>query len=263
MDALQVGPLAIPWVRVQVALALLALVGVAELLARRVDRRLSPWAQGAILVGLLGARLGFVLENASVYARDPLSVLYVWQGGFDPWWGILAGGGYTLMTLPKHLWRYALGAALVAGLVVGVLFTRQERAGEVRLPAITLTTLGGTQVNLESFRGKPVVLNAWATWCPPCRRELPMMVRLAQENPEVRFAFVSQGEGPLVVKNFLEERGLSPEWVLLDPETRLAQALGVQGLPTTFFFDREGRLVARHLGELSEALLLGYLRVLR
>ena len=53
------------------------------------------------------------------------------------------------------------------------------------------------------------------------------------------------------------------EWVLLDPETRLAQALGIQGLPTTFFFDREGRLVARHLGELSEALLLGYLRVLR
>ena len=79
----------------------------------------------------------------------------------------------------------------------------------------------------------------------------------------MRFPFVSQGEGPLVVKNFLEERGLSPEWVLLDPETRLAQALGIQGLPTTFFFDREGRLVARHLGELSEALLLGYLRVLR
>lgn len=80
MDALQVGPLAIPWVRVQVALALLALVGVAELFARRVDRRLSSWGQGAVFVGLLGARLGFVLENASVYAKDPLAVLYVWQG---------------------------------------------------------------------------------------------------------------------------------------------------------------------------------------
>ena len=263
MDALQVGPLAIPWVRVQVALALLALVGVAELFARRVDRRLSSWGQGAVFVGLLGARLGFVLENASVYAKDPLAVLYVWQGGFDPWWGILAGGGYTLMALPKHLWRYALGAALAAALVAGVFLVRKAPAQEARLPDLTLTTLGGTEVRLSDFRGKPLVLNAWATWCPPCRRELPMMVRLAQENPEVRFAFVSQGEGPLVVKNFLEERGLSPEWVLLDPETRLAQALGIQGLPTTFFFDREGRLVARHLGELSEALLLGSLRVLR
>jgi thiol-disulfide isomerase/thioredoxin len=263
MDALQVGPFALPWARVQVALALLLLVGVAEVLARRVDKRLSPWAQGAVLVGLLGARLGFVLENASVYARDPLSVFYFWQGGFDPWWGILAGGGYTLMTLPRHLWRYALGAALAAGLVAGVLFTRQGRVEEGRLPALTLSTLGGTGVNLESFRGRPVVLNAWATWCPPCRRELPMMARLAQENPGVHFLFVSQGEGPLVVRQFLQERGLEVQWVLLDPETRLSQALGIQGLPTTFFFDGEGRLVARHLGELSEALLLGYLRALR
>jgi cytochrome c biogenesis protein CcmG/thiol:disulfide interchange protein DsbE len=77
MDALQVGPLALPWARVQVALALLAMVAVAEVLARRVDRRLSPWAYNAILVGLLGARVGFVLENASVYARDSLSALYV------------------------------------------------------------------------------------------------------------------------------------------------------------------------------------------
>ena len=135
MDALQVGPLAIPWVRVQVALALLALVGVAELFARRVDRRLSSWGQGAVFVGLLGARLGFVLENASVYAKDPLAVLYVWQGGFDPWWGILAGGGYTLMALPKHLWRYALGAALAAALdfpaVALVSFAAARRSSRV------------------------------------------------------------------------------------------------------------------------------------
>lgn len=166
------------------------------------------------------------------------------------------------MALPKHLWRYALGAALAAALVAGVFLVRKAPAQEARLPDLTLTTLGGTEVRLSDFRGSP-----WSSTPgppgAPCRRELPMMVRLAQENPEVRFAFVSQGEGPLVVKNFLEERGLSPEWVLLDPETRLAQALGIQGLPTTFFFDREGRLVARHLGELSEALLLGYLRVLR
>jgi thioredoxin-related protein len=90
-----------------------------------------------------------------------------------------------------------------------------------------------------------------------------MMVRVSQENPDVYFVFVSQGEGPEVVRRFLEEQGLTAEWVLLDPETRLSQALGIQGLPTTFFFDREGRLVSRHLGELSEALLLGYLRVLR
>lgn len=263
MDGLQLGPFTLPWVRLQVALVLLLFVGTAELLARRVERRLSPWAYNAVLLGLLGARVGFVLENLGVYARDPLSVLYVWQGGFSPVWGLLTAGGYTLMALPKHLWRYALLAAAVAAVGAGLLFTRGGGGQEVRLPALALTSLGGTAVNLEEFRGKPLVLNAWATWCPPCRRELPMMVRLSQEHPEVRFAFVSQGETPAAVRGFLEAQGLAPEWVLLDPDTRLSQALGVQGLPTTLFFDREGRLVARHLGELSEALLLGYLRALR
>lgn len=263
MDGVQLGPLVVPWARFQAFLALLALVLAAEVLARRVDRRLAPWAYNAILVGLVGARLGFVLEHWPVYARDPLSVLYVWQGGFHPLWGILAGGGYTLMTLPKHLWRYAFFSALAAGLVAGLLLTRSGGQEEVRLPALPLTTLEGRAVNLQEFRGKPVVLNAWATWCPPCRRELPMMMRLDREHPEVHFLFVSQGEGPQVVRRYLEEAGLEAPWVLLDPETRLSQALGLQGLPTTLFFDREGRLVARHLGEISEAVLLGYLRVLR
>ncbi|WP_105317649.1 TlpA disulfide reductase family protein [Thermus tenuipuniceus] len=263
MDAVQVGPLAIPWTRIQVALVLLVLVGTAEFLARKVDRRFSPWAYNAVFLGLVGARLGFVLENLSTFAKEPLSMLYVWQGGFDPVWGILVGGGYALMVVPKHLWRYALVAVALAGLTAGVLFTRGGGGQEARLPKLELSSLGGTPVNLQDFRGKPLVLNTWATWCPPCRRELPMMVRLSQEHKEVRFAFVSQGEGPAAVRAFLEAQGLAPEWVLLDPETQLSQALGVQGLPTTFFFDSEGRLVARHLGELSEALLLGYLRALR
>ncbi len=89
-----------------------------------------------------------------------------------------------------------------------------------------------------------------------------MMLRVSEETPGVRFAFVSQGEGPAVVRAFLEKEGLAGDWFLLDPETRLSEALKVQGLPTTFFFDREGRLVARHMGELSEALLRGYLRVI-
>ncbi|MFX8184034.1 TlpA disulfide reductase family protein, partial [Acinetobacter baumannii] len=82
--------------------------------------------------------------------------------------------------------------------------------------------MGGTPVNLQDFRGKPLVLNLWATWCPPCRRELPMMVRLSQEHPEVRVAFASQGGGPAVVRSFLEEEKLAPKWVLLDPETQLS-----------------------------------------
>lgn len=76
------------------------------------------------------------------------------------------------MVLPKHLWRYALGAALAAALVAGVFLVRKAPAQEARLP-LTLTTLGGTEVRLSDFRGKPLVLNAWATWCPPAAGSSP------------------------------------------------------------------------------------------
>jgi thiol-disulfide isomerase/thioredoxin len=261
MDAIQIGPVALSWARAQVALALLALVLVAEAYARRHDRRLSAWAWNAVLLGLLAARLAFVLRHAALYAQDPLSVLYVWQGGFDAWAGVAAGGVYTLMALPKNLWRYALLAVAVAGLVYGLV--SQRRPQEARLPNLTLERLGGGPVELRAFLGKPLVVNAWATWCPPCRRELPMLLKVAERTPEVRFVFVSQGEAPETVRRFLEAQGLAMEWPLLDPSTRLSEALGVQGLPTTFFFDREGRLVLRHMGELSEALLMDYLRALR
>ena len=172
--------------------------------------------------------------------------------------------GIVLALLVLVAGLFLFGLRRDPSLLPSVLAEKRKPAPDFTLPILPpYRKAWGETLRLSRLFGRPIVLNFWASWCPPCRRELPMMVRLAQENPEVRFACVSQGEGPLVVKNFLEERGLSPEWVLLDPETRLAQALGIQGLPTTFFFDREGRLVARHLGELSEALLLGYLRVLR
>jgi cytochrome c biogenesis protein CcmG/thiol:disulfide interchange protein DsbE len=175
MDALQIGLFALPWVRVQVALALLALVVVAEVLARRVDRRLSPWVYNAILVGLLGARVGFVLENASVYARDPLSALYVWQGGFDPLWGILAGGGYTLMTLPKHLWRYAALAGVVALVVAWASSCRGgspvDKGGGY--PPSPFTPLGVPRSPWIAFRASPWSSTPGPPGAPPAGGSFP------------------------------------------------------------------------------------------
>ncbi len=260
MDGVALGPLVLPWDRFLVALALGVFLGAAWALGRR-HPLLWPWAQNALLWGLLGARLGFVLEHGSIYARDPLSILYVWQGGFSPLWGILVAGGYTLMRLPKRYWSYGFLAAFLGVLALGLLWQGRPRA-EGSLPSLTLYALGGNPVSLESFKGKPLVLNLWATWCPPCRRELPMMLRVAGETPGVRFAFASQGETPEAVRLFLDQNRLEATWFLLDPSAGLSQALKAQGLPTTFFFDREGRLLARHLGEISEAVLLGYIRML-
>ena len=130
------------------------------------------------------------------------------------------------------------------------------RAG-VDVPDVTLAGLGGREVDLRSFVGRPLVLNLWATWCPPCRREMPLLVRTAADRPDVAFVFASQDQGrpaPLV-RSFLDDSGLVMEWVLLDPQNVLQRELASTGLPTTYFFDAHGRLVAKHVGEITPRIL--------
>jgi len=130
-------------------------------------------------------------------------------------------------------------------------------SAQADLPDVTLPRLGGGEVSLHQFLGQPLVLNLWATWCPPCRREMPLLVRTASERSDVIFVFASQDRGnaaPLV-RSFLDESGLAMEWVLLDTKNVLQQKLQTTGLPTTYFFDREGRLVAKHVGEISPRIL--------
>lgn len=131
------------------------------------------------------------------------------------------------------------------------------RGAAIDVPDVTLTGLGGREVDLRSFVGRPLVLNLWATWCPPCRREMPLLVRTANSRSDVTFVFANQDRGNSagLVRSFLDESGLVMEWVLLDPENVLQRKLATSGLPTTYFFDAHGRLVAQHVGEISPRIL--------
>jgi peroxiredoxin len=114
-----------------------------------------------------------------------------------------------------------------------------------------LESLDGGRVSLASLRGKVVFLNFWATWCAPCRDEMPSMQSLHDEfNGRGDFVMlaVSQDErGRDAVKPFIEKNGFRFQ-VLLDPEGRLADSYGLRGVPETFIIDRAGRIVARHMG---------------
>ncbi|WP_287371591.1 TlpA disulfide reductase family protein [Oceanithermus sp.] len=132
-----------------------------------------------------------------------------------------------------------------------------KRPTTVDVPDVRLSTLGGREVELRQFLGRPLVLNLWATWCPPCRREMPLLARTAAARSDVAFVFASQDQGrsaPLV-RSFLDDSGLVMEWVLLDPQNVLQRKLATTGLPTTYFFDAGGRLVAKHVGEISPRIL--------
>jgi len=105
---------------------------------------------------------------------------------------------------------------------------------------------GGEPVTLASLRGRPVVVNFWATWCMPCLQEHPALQAAARRfAPDVAFLGVVYEDDERGVIGFLA-RAPSAYPTLMDPETRTAIAYGVQGVPETYFIDREGVIVAKY-----------------
>ncbi|MDX2007362.1 MAG: TlpA disulfide reductase family protein [Meiothermus sp.] len=141
---------------------------------------------------------------------------------------------------------------LLALLVVGGLLLRPRNSQPaVMLPSLELKSMTDQPVRLSDLKGKPVVLNAWATWCAPCRREMPLLLEAAEANPNLQFVFLNIGEGPVAVQTFEAEIERKIPNVYLDIQSATTDPLGIQGLPVTLFFDASGRLVTRHIGEIE------------
>jgi peroxiredoxin len=109
----------------------------------------------------------------------------------------------------------------------------------------------GETISLASLKGKVVFLNVWATWCGPCREEMPSMETLYDElkgNKDFVMLAVSQDtKGKSAVVPYVEKNGYHFK-VLLDPENKVGDSYGVSGVPETFIIDRNGRIVAHHMG---------------
>jgi thiol-disulfide isomerase/thioredoxin len=119
------------------------------------------------------------------------------------------------------------------------------------LPPLAFQTLSGEETTLEAFKGKVVVLNLWATWCAPCREEMPSLDRLQArfaDQPVVVLALSVDRAGPERVQAFLDEVGVERLHVYRDPKATATRALKVPGLPATILVDREGREAGRVLG---------------
>lgn len=109
----------------------------------------------------------------------------------------------------------------------------------------------GRQMTLGEFRGRFILLNLWATWCAPCRIEMPTLDRLRENHGDARFdvlALSIDRAGVSVVRRFYEQIGVRSLAIHIDPSARAARSLGVLGLPTTLLLDPQGREVGRLVG---------------
>ncbi|MFP4405643.1 redoxin family protein [Rhodosalinus sp.] len=257
MNAIAIGPLVFSAERFAAILGIGLFLLVAEIWAlwRGRGAHISAWAFRAVAVGLLSARAGFVLANLESYRQAPLDVFAVWQGGFAPQVGIVGFAAVVLLSILRGaaVVRPLVVAALVGGLgfeVVGIVSGADTRG---RLPEASFADLSGAPVTPAEREGRPLVLNLWASWCPPCVREMPMMVEVAERFETVDFLFVNQGEAPEHISRFLRRARIDGDLVLLDPQTALMEQFGALGLPATIFFDARGRMQAVHVGEISRA----------
>jgi thiol-disulfide isomerase/thioredoxin len=118
-------------------------------------------------------------------------------------------------------------------------------------PTFASRTLDGRDISNQSLRGKVVIVNFWATWCPPCRAEIPDLIALQEKyRDQVQVIGISEDEAPVeTVKQFVAEHQMNYPVVMLTPELERSFP-GISALPTSFIVDREGRIVQKHVGML-------------
>lgn len=263
MLSLTLGPLAVSVGQALIVLAFLVALVAGKLSARRRNVAIGDAIINLALVGLVAARLVFVGRYFSSYGLDPLSWIDIRDGGFDLMAGLAAmaayGGylGWRRAAMRRPLCMAAFAGLLAWGLTGGALSLIEHQAS--RPPQATLHTLDNKPVSLADLQQqaghKPMVVNLWATWCPPCRKEMPLLEQAQEQRPDLLFVFANQGEDGITIRDFMDQMALDMDHVLLDRQGNIGQLAGSAALPTTLFYAADGELVDSHLGELSAATL--------
>lgn len=262
MLSFSVGPFALSLnhLLLLVALALATLVGWISGRKQRVNPERAVF--GLFMFGVLVARLAFVARYWPQYENELLRIVDIRDGGFSAWPGVMATiAGAAIMASRRPLQRRPLVWGVASGLLFWWLSSLAVESvrRDVPLPDLALRNAAGERVQLRDYTGRKLVINLWATWCPPCRREMPVLQAAQKANPDVVFLFVNQGESPREVATFLGSQGLQLDNVLFDDSGELGRRAGSAALPTTLFYGVNGRQQDGHLGELSSASLTHYL----
>jgi peroxiredoxin len=136
----------------------------------------------------------------------------------------------------------------LAILIAGCAGNQNPRIGKPA-PEFQLPTLDGQPVSLSDLKGKPVLINFWASWCRPCCEEMPYLQQIYDEwqGKGLVLLAINIGETPSQVAEFMQSQGLSLP-VLLDTEGKVAEQYGIRGIPTSFFIDKDGIIKEMRVG---------------
>lgn len=266
MHAVAFGPWVFPVGIIAILLGWFAASAVAAFLRHRGREDAAPALWWVLIAALIAARIGYVVRWWPEYRQSAWwSVLDIRDRGFDP----IVGGAVLVLAIAVLVWRRprlrrtlpaaAAGGVAIVALTMFMAFQIQAGA-HPPLPASVLHRMDGAPTTLAAFKGEPMVINLWATWCGPCRSEMPMLVQASHTTPGVRFLFVDQGEPAVTVETFLARERLAPQHVLLDANSLLARDYRALGYPTTLFVAADGRLQDMQVGPLSRATLAEYLQ---
>ena len=147
-----------------------------------------------------------------------------------------------------------LAVVVLAGLLGGCAERGADPAEREPAPELNAVTLDGEAVSLSSLRGQPVLVNVWATWCAPCRQEIPELQALHEEyggrGLRVVGVTVDHRAADAEVRRFVAEFGMTYD-VWWDPDQTFLSGLGAMGVPITVLVDRDGTIAWRHLGVLE------------
>jgi len=218
-----------------------------------------------LIVGFVIARMIFVLAMWEIYQKDWISAFDIRDGGLNHPLGWFTGSLLLIIRVQgdRKLAFVYVKSALITGMMIFPLFVLNTLINNQNaVKSMELVTAQGENLTLSLRSGKPLIINFWASWCPPCRREMPILQDAQQKYEDFEFIFVNQGEAPTKARQFLKGNSIELHNMYYDLAGRSASQLGAYGLPTTLFYNSEGKLINSHMGELSEATLHHYLQPL-
>lgn len=262
-NVVQLGPLMFAADRLLAVALLLAFMVAIGKIGTYTGRDTARAALWSLLAGILAARLVYIGAHVEAFSHEWWSAAALWQGGFAAWAGIAAAAVVLLAMLGVNrtsVLSLAVTAALALTWSGSTALLTPEPEPLPNFPS--LVALDGKPIEPRTLAGQPYVINLWATWCPPCRREMPMLTQVASSS-EVPILLANQGEPAHLVQRFLAQNGIETGSVVLDKDSALMRTIGGGALPTTIFVNARGEVVETHVGEISRAALLDQMQQLK